>query len=77
VTLGNKNLHAPFDAPVLGKDVSVGAGASILGKVTVGDGAQIGANAVIIRSVPAGAVAVGNPARIVRQPRRAEQQSDR
>jgi serine O-acetyltransferase len=65
VTLGNKNLHAPNDAPVLGKHVNVGAGAVILGKVTGGDGAQIGANAVVIRSVPAGAVAVGNPARIV------------
>ncbi len=65
VTLGNKNLDAPLDAPILGKNVNIGAGAKILGKVTIGDGAQIGANAVVIRPVPAGAVAVGNPARIV------------
>jgi serine O-acetyltransferase len=65
VTLGNKNLDAPLDAPILGKNVNIGAGAKILGKVTIGDGAQIGANAVVIRPIPAGAVAVGNPARLI------------
>lgn len=65
VTLGNKNLEAPMDAPVLGRFVNVGAGAKILGKVTIGDGAQIGANAVVTRNVPAGAIAVGIPARIL------------
>ncbi len=65
VTLGNKNLEAPLDAPILGRFVNVGAGAKILGKVTIGDGAQIGANAVVTRNVPAGAIAVGIPARIL------------
>ena len=65
VTLGNKSLDAPFDAPTLGNNVNVGAGAKILGKITIGDGANIGANAVVLKDVPAGALAVGVPARIV------------
>ena len=44
----------------------VGVGAVILGEITVGDGAQIGANAVVVQSVPAGGVAVGIPAKVVR-----------
>ena len=50
--------------PTLGDRVVVGAGAKILGPVWIGDGAQIGANAVVINDVPAGAIAVGVPARI-------------
>jgi serine O-acetyltransferase len=72
VTLGIKNVTHPFDAPRLGKGVSVGAGAKILGRVSIGDGAQIGANAVVRSDVPAGSVAVGVPARVldaVGQPR--------
>src|SRR2546423_6343524 len=65
VTLGNKTLEEPFDAPVLGKRVNVGAGAKILGAVTIGDGATIGANAVVLTNVPPGAVAVGVPAKII------------
>lgn len=64
-TLGNKTLDAVFDAPILGNNVNVGAGAKILGKVTVGDGASIGANAVVVKDVPAGATAVGIPAKIL------------
>lgn len=51
--------------PVIGNDVEVGCGARILGPVTIGDGAVIGANAVVISDVPAGALAVGIPAHIV------------
>ena len=65
VTLGNKTLDRPHDAPRLGKRVNVGAGAKILGAVIIGDGAIIGANAVVVKNVPAGAVAVGIPAMIV------------
>lgn len=65
VTLGNRYLERPIDAPCLGKRVNVGAGAKILGAVAVGDDAQIGANAVILTDVPAGATAVGVPARIL------------
>lgn len=54
-------------SPVLGTDVFVGAGAKIIGGVRVGDGARVGANAVVVKDVPAGATVVGIPARVVRQ----------
>ena len=50
--------------PVIGDDVFIGAGAVILGAVTVGDNAKIGANAVVLSDVPAGATAVGAPHRV-------------
>ena len=65
VTLGNRYLDKPYDAPKLGKNVNVGAGAKVLGAVNVGDDAVIGANAVVVKDVPAGATVVGIPARIV------------
>jgi serine O-acetyltransferase len=65
VTLGNRHLNAPFDAPVLGRGVNVGAGAKILGNVKIGDKAVIGANAVVLRDVPAGRTAVGVPAKLM------------
>ena len=65
VTLGNRTLDQPWDAPTLGPRVNVGAGAAILGAVTIGEGAQVGANAVVHIDVPAGAVAVGVPARLI------------
>jgi serine acetyltransferase len=64
-TLGNRDLDRPLDAPTLGNRVNVGAGAKILGALKIGDGAAIGANAVVLTDVPGGAVAVGVPARIV------------
>jgi serine O-acetyltransferase len=51
--------------PIIGDNVFIGAGAKILGAITVGDGARIGANAVVVCDVPAGATAVGIPARVV------------
>lgn len=63
VTLGVGGKKA--GAPVLGGHVDVGAGAKIIGGVTIGDHARIGANAVVLDDVPAGATAVGIPARIV------------
>jgi serine O-acetyltransferase len=51
--------------PTLGSDVFVGAGAKVLGAVTIGDGARIGANAVVLADVPAGFTAVGVPARLL------------
>jgi serine O-acetyltransferase len=65
VTLGNRYLDQLFDAPVLGCGVNVGAGAKIFGRVTIGDRANIGANAVVLCDVPAGATAVGVPAKII------------
>lgn len=65
VTIGNRRLDAPFEAPQLGHRVNIGAGAKILGGVTIGDDAAIGANAVVIEDIPAGAIAVGVPAKIM------------
>jgi serine O-acetyltransferase len=65
VTLGNRSAAARFDAPILGDRVNVGAGAKILGRVRLGDGCNVGANAVVLSDVPAGATAVGIPAKIV------------
>ena len=66
VTLGGTSLYKGTKRhPTLGKDVVVGAGAKVLGGFTVGDGAKVGSNAVVTKPVPAGATAVGNPARII------------
>lgn len=64
VTLGNRNLNDPFAAPNLGVGVNVGAGAKILGGVSIGDHAVIGANAVVLDDVPASTLAVGIPAKL-------------
>jgi serine O-acetyltransferase len=53
--------------PVIGDDVVLGAGARVLGPVHVGEGAVVGANAVVLSDVPPGAIAVGIPARVVRE----------
>lgn len=50
--------------PTIGDDVTIGAGALVLGDVTVGDGATIGAGAVVVKDVPPGATVVGVPARM-------------
>ncbi len=66
VTLGGTSLYKGTKRhPTLGRDVVVGAGAKVLGGFTVGDGAKIGSNAVVTKPVPAGATAVGNPARVI------------
>ncbi len=66
VTLGGTRLYKGAKRhPTLGKGVVVGAGAQVLGGFTVGDGARIGSNAVVVKPVPPGATAVGNPARII------------
>ncbi len=65
VTMGNRYLDRPFDAPKLGKRVNVGAGAKILGNVLIDDDAVIGANAVVLSDVPAGQTAVGIPAKVI------------
>ncbi len=66
VTIGVLGGDRP-GVPRIGNDVYIGAGAKILGPVTIGDGATIGANAVVIDDVPPGATAVGVPARIVKK----------
>jgi len=66
VTLGGTSLYKGVKRhPTLGRNVVVSAGAKVLGGFVVGDGAKIGSNAVVIKPVPAGATAVGIPARII------------
>ena len=65
VTLGNRYLDKPLEAPRLGDRVNVGAGAKILGGITLSDDVNIGANAVVLSDVPAGKTAVGIPAKII------------
>ena len=68
VTLGAKEADFSYKIelrPVLGKNVVVGAGSKILGGVHIGDNVKIGANAVVIRDVPGGCMAVGIPAKII------------
>jgi serine O-acetyltransferase len=64
VTIGMRNEYA---FPTIGDDVFIGAGARVLGNIHIGDGAVIGANAVAIDDIPAGATAVGIPAKVVRR----------
>ncbi|MBK1653924.1 serine O-acetyltransferase [Allochromatium vinosum] len=65
VTLGGTSWQKGKRHPTLGRDVVVGAGAKVLGPIEIGDGARIGSNAVVVKSVPAGATAVGVPGRII------------
>jgi serine O-acetyltransferase len=65
VTLGGTSWNKGKRHPTLGKGVVVGAGAKILGPIEIGEGAKIGSNAVVVKAVPAGATAIGIPARIV------------
>ncbi len=62
VTIGVRRTDEP-GAPVIGDRVDIGAGAKILGAISVGDDVVVGANAVVIRNVPAACLAVGVPAR--------------
>jgi serine O-acetyltransferase len=62
VTIGGER----GEAPTIGNDVYIGAGAKIIRPIVVGDGARIGANAVVVHDVPAYATVVGIPARVVR-----------
>lgn len=68
VTLGGTSLSKGAKRhPTLGRGAIIGAGAQVLGGFTVGEGAKVGSNAVVVKEVPAGATAVGNPAHIVRR----------
>ncbi|MGS0687438.1 serine O-acetyltransferase EpsC [Nakamurella sp. GG22] len=64
VTLGGRSMRHGKRHPTLGDNVTVGAGAKILGAVSIGSGSQVGANAVVITDVPTNHIAVGIPARI-------------
>ena len=62
-TLGGVSMSRGKRHPTVGDRVVIGAGAKVLGPVTIGDDAKVGANAVVVKDVPPGAVAVGVPAR--------------
>jgi serine O-acetyltransferase len=62
VTIGNRMMDGP--TPVVEDDVEFGAYAQVLGDIHIGSGARIGAMSVVLRDVPAGATAVGVPARV-------------
>ncbi|MEX2160066.1 MAG: hypothetical protein WEB04_11755 [Dehalococcoidia bacterium] len=61
---GRRRYGIDRRGPVIGNKVYIGTGAKVLGPITVGDGARIGANSVVIEDVPAGATVVGAPARV-------------
>jgi serine O-acetyltransferase len=68
VTLGGTSLNKGAKRhPTLARGAIIGAGAKVLGGFTVGEGAKVGSNAVVVKEVPPGATAVGNPARIVQK----------
>mmetsp|Transcript_4694 Transcript_4694/g.7808 ORF Transcript_4694/g.7808 Transcript_4694/m.7808 type:complete len:397 (-) Transcript_4694:481-1671(-) len=65
VTLGGTGKVGGDRHPKVGKRVLIGAGSTILGNIVIGDGAKIGAGSVVLRPIPAGATAVGAPAKII------------
>jgi serine O-acetyltransferase len=67
VTLGGTSLYKGKRHPTLGDGVIVGSGAQVLGPISVGAGARIGANAVVLTDVPTGTTMVGIPARMIEQ----------
>jgi serine O-acetyltransferase len=67
VVVGLSRVEDPC-APVCGDNVDIGTGAKLLGRISVGDNVQIGANSVVTRDVPSNSIAVGVPARVM--PRR-------
>lgn len=67
VTLGGAGLEKGKRHPTIGNNVVIGAGANILGNITIGDNSYVGANAVVIKDVPPNSTVVGVPGRITKQ----------
>jgi serine O-acetyltransferase len=67
VTIGTSAMGRQ-GAPALGDDVYIGTGATLVGKIKVGDGAKIAANTLVISNIPAGATVMGVPGRIISRP---------
>ena len=70
VVLGGTTRERKKRHPTIGNYVVIGAGATILGPVKIGDGARIGSGSVVVKSVPAGATVVGIPARVMERKKR-------
>ncbi|GBR55138.1 serine O-acetyltransferase [Neokomagataea thailandica NBRC 106555] len=66
VTLGGTGKLSGDRHPIVRQGAMIGAGAKILGRITIGEHARIGAASVVLENIPAGSTAVGNPARIIR-----------
>ena len=67
VTLGGTSLEKGKRHPTTGDRVVIGAGAKVLGAITIGEDSRIGANAVVVKSVPANSVVVGVPGQIIKR----------
>jgi len=65
VTIGNRHLSSPYDAPMIGHHVNIGAGAAILGKIKIGNNSSIGANSVVLHDVPSNVSVAGSPAKVI------------
>ncbi|HZV97823.1 MAG TPA: serine O-acetyltransferase [Methylophilaceae bacterium] len=76
VTLGGTSWNKGKRHPTLENGVVIGAGAKVLGPITVGSNAKIGSNAVVVKDVPTGATAVGIPARILDDQEKTKQRDD-
>ncbi|MGO1225310.1 MAG: serine O-acetyltransferase EpsC [Brachybacterium sp.] len=76
VTLGGRSMERVKRHPTVGNGVTIGAGARVLGPVVIGEAAQIGANAVVVKDVPAQATAIGIPATVRTGAAHPEEQMD-
>ncbi len=76
VTLGGTSLNHGKRHPTIGSRVIIGSGAKVLGPITIGDDSRIGANAVVLKSVPPGSVVVGIPGRITTRRSRPSSRDD-
>ena len=65
VTIGNNLFKSRDEVAIIGDNVTVGAGAKIIGNINIGNNVTIGANAVVTKDIPDGAIVAGNPARII------------
>ncbi len=75
-TLGGRTMSKGKRHPTVGDRVVIGAGAKVLGPISIGDDAQVGANAVVVKDVPAGAVSVGVPGKIRERPEQIDPYED-
>jgi len=78
VTLGGTSLEKEKRHPTIGDRVTIGAGAKILGDISIGEDSRIGANAVVVKSVPPNSVVVGIPGQVIRRdiPHKAQDKPD-
>ena len=78
VTLGGTSLEKKKRHPTIGDRVTIGAGAKILGDISIGEDSRIGANAVVVKSVPPNSVVVGIPGQVIRRdiPHKAQDKPD-